>query len=203
MYATRKASTKPTATPNRIPKGTEFTFRAKMPAATPAMSPLTVDPTIMPASWTRTAGVNHAVAPSIAPSNAPSSSPSSTLFITFLRRDLSLVFLTTNPRIPLSLSVHKKQNRYPHHQIRSNQQYEEPVPAVKTPSLFQSALPVGADREPVQISRNIQRQLLNAGIALRRSRGRRFCANGRQRFIEAASTRNRSYFRLAGKQESQ
>jgi hypothetical protein len=34
--------------------------------------------------------VNHAVAPSIAPSNAPSSSPSSTLFITFLRRDLSL-----------------------------------------------------------------------------------------------------------------
>src|ERR1700719_837053 len=118
-------------------------------------------------------------------------------------RFVSLVSLTTNPQIPLNLSVHKKQNRCAHCQIRCNQQYKEPIPPVKTPGLVKNALPVGADREPVQVSRNIQRHFLNAGIALRRSRSRRLCANGRQRFIEAASTRRGSHFRLAGKQESQ
>src|SRR5437879_5963530 len=67
-----------------MPRGTEFTLRAKMPAATPAIRPLTVEPMMMPAIWLRTAGVNQAVAPSIAPRRAPRSSPSRILFIDVL-----------------------------------------------------------------------------------------------------------------------
>lgn len=44
MYATMNASTNPTASPNKIPRGTEFTLRAKIPAAIPAIKPLMVDP---------------------------------------------------------------------------------------------------------------------------------------------------------------
>src|SRR5713226_9995641 len=43
-----------------MPSGTEFTLRAKMPAATPAIKPLIVEPKMIPANCARTAGVNHA-----------------------------------------------------------------------------------------------------------------------------------------------
>src|SRR4029077_19283272 len=110
-----------------MPSGTEFTLRAKMPAATPAINPLSVEPKMIPTNWARTAGVNQAVPPSIAPSKAPIKSPSNTLFIAFLRRILSLLFLTTDPKNPLVLPMHEKQNQGAHHQVGCNQQDKEPV----------------------------------------------------------------------------
>jgi hypothetical protein len=58
IYATINASAKPTTKPNKIPSGTELTLRAKTPAATPAMSPFIVEPTMIPAICGRVAGVN-------------------------------------------------------------------------------------------------------------------------------------------------
>src|SRR6266850_5904499 len=118
-------------------------------------------------------------------------------------RFVSLVFFTTNPRIPLSLSVHKKQDRYPHHQIRCNQQDKEAVAPVKPSGLLKKTFPVGSDREPVQVPRNIQRELLDIGVAVRRRCRRRLRANGQQRFVETGRIRKGSYFWLAGEQESQ
>src|SRR5437867_13060519 len=107
----------PIASPKRMPSGTEFTLRAKIPAATPAINPLIVDPTMIPTIMVRTAGVNHAVPPSIAPKTAPSSNPSSTLFIVSLLGDLRILvqFLTTNSGIPLGSSAEKNQNQHAHH----------------------------------------------------------------------------------------
>src|SRR6266704_1590900 len=111
-----KASTNPTASPNKIPRGTEFTLQAKTPAATPAMSPLTVEPTIMPTIIKRTAGVNQAVAPSMAPKTAPNRSPSSTLFMHSSGLFGVSPFYTTLSRNPLALPAHKEQNQHAHEQ---------------------------------------------------------------------------------------
>src|ERR1700674_6063695 len=123
------------------------------------------------------------------------------------RSSVLICFLSTvlynETRDSFSSSVHKKQYSHPHHQIRRNQQDKEPVAPVKARGLLKNALPVGTDREPIEISRNIQRHLLDVGIALRGRRRSRLCANGRQRFIKAASTRDGSYLRLAGEQEPQ
>src|SRR5882672_7478378 len=182
MYATRNARTKPTAKPNKIPSGTEFTFRAKMPAAIPAINPFTVEPITIPTICARTAGVNHAVPPSTAPKIAPSKSPSSTLFITRLR---CLIFLslsfTTNPRIPLDLSVHEKQNQDAHQQVGCNQQDEETITPVKAAQLLKNAFAVGGHRQAVQIARDVQRQLRNVRIARTGQSCCGFRANGRQR----------------------
>src|SRR6266705_5346960 len=122
-----------------MPSGTEFTLRAKMPAATPAINPLIVEPKMIAANCARTAGVNHADPPSIAPSTAPTRSPSSTLFIPVPPlRSVSLVFLTTNPQIPLRLAMQEKQNQDPHCQVRRNQQDKETVAAVKSPGLLKN-----------------------------------------------------------------
>src|SRR5207245_6823120 len=159
------ASTNPTARPNRMPRGTEFTLRAKMPAATPAINPLIVEPKMIPTNCARTAGVNQADPPSMAPSTAPSRSPRSTLFIAILRSNscLLLWFYTTNSGFPLSLSVKKKQNQDAHRQVRCNQQDKEPIAAVKAPDLLKNRLAVGSDRKTVQIARNVQRHFLDAG----------------------------------------
>src|SRR5713226_9719491 len=109
-----------------MPSGTEFTLRAKMPAATPAINPLIVEPKMIPTNCARTAGVNQAVPPSIAPSTAPIRSPSKH-FIHHIppSRFVSLLILTTNIQIPLRLSVHEKQNQDAHHQVRCDQQDKE------------------------------------------------------------------------------
>src|ERR1700730_17008919 len=123
-----------------MPSGTEFTLRAKMPAATPAINPLSVEPKMIPTSWARTAGVNQAVPPSMAPSKAPIKSPSNTLFIAFLRGILSLLFLTTDPKNPLGLSMHEKQNKDSHRQVGCNQQDKEAIASVNPSGLFKNAL---------------------------------------------------------------
>src|SRR6266481_848381 len=204
MYATRNARTKPTARPNKIPSGTEFTFRAKMPAATPAIRPFTVEPITMPTICARTAGVNHAVPPSTAPKIAPSKSPSSTLFIPRLR---CLIFLslsfTTNPRIPLTLSVHKKQNQDAHQQIGCNQQDEEAVAPVKAPGLLKDAFAMRGNRQAVQIAGDIERQLRNVRIAHTGRSCCGLCANGCKRFIDARSNWCRCLFRFPREQVAQ
>src|SRR5215467_991859 len=118
MYATMNARRAPTPSPNKIPSGTEFTLRAKNPAAIPAINPLTVEPTMIPANCARTDGVNHAVPPSIAPRSAPNSNPSRTLFIAF---PPPLVSLTTELIIPLRLALQNQQQDQPHQQVRCNQ----------------------------------------------------------------------------------
>src|SRR5207245_11592205 len=165
------ASTNPTARPNRMPRGTEFTLRAKMPAATPAINPLIVEPKMIPTNCARTAGVNQADPPSMAPSTAPSRSPRSTLFIAILRSNscLLLWFYTTNSGFPLSLSVKKKQNQDAHRQVRCNQQDKEAIAAVKAPGLLQNGLFVGRESEPVQIAQNVESRLLRAAIPVSRT----------------------------------
>src|SRR5258708_8368055 len=121
-------------------RGPEFTLRPKIPAATPAINPLNVEPKMIPTICARTAGVNQADPPSIAPSTAPSKSPSNTLFIAFLRGVLSLLFLTTDPQNPLGLSMHEKQNKDTHRQVGCNQQDKEAIAAVESAGVFQKAL---------------------------------------------------------------
>src|SRR5258707_1751486 len=123
-----------------MPRGTEFTLRAKIPAATTAINPLNVEPKMIPTICARTAGVNQADPPSIAPSTAPSKSPSNTLFIAFLRGVLSLLFLTTDPQNPLGLSMHEKQNKDTHRQVGCNQQDKEAIAAVESAGVFQKDL---------------------------------------------------------------
>src|SRR6266567_3219289 len=133
-----------------MPSGTEFTFRAKMPAATPAINPLIVEPNMIAPSCALTAGVNHADPPSIAPSTAPIKSPSSTLFIAILRSNsLFLLFCTTNPGIPLGLPVQQKQNQDAHHQIGCNQQDKETVAPVEAGCSFEKALAMGIDGQSI------------------------------------------------------
>src|SRR5258706_1898817 len=148
-----------------MPRGREFTLRAKMPAATPATNPLIVDPKMIPANCARTAGVNQADPPSIAPNNAPSRSPSSTLFITSSVPICLLPFFTTCLQISLALSVHKKQNQDAHRQVRCNQQDKEPIAAVKTPHPFKNPLPGGSDPKTLQITRKVHRHFLDSGKA--------------------------------------
>src|SRR5881396_448683 len=199
------ASTNPTARPNRMPSGTEFTLRAKMPAATPAIKPLIVEPKMIPTNCARTAGVNQADPPSIAPSTAPTRSPRSTLFMANppIEFPLLLSFYTTNFGFPLRLSVQKKQNQYAHRQVRCNQQDKEAVTAVKASGLFQNSLPVRADSEPVQIARNVQSHFLNVGVTVCWRRCGRLSANCHQRFIEAGCSRRGDAFQVAGEYESQ
>src|SRR5215472_7585481 len=145
------ASTNPTASPNKIPRGTEFTLRAKTPAATPAMRPLMVDPTMIPTIIERTAGVNHAVPPSIAPKTAPNSSPSSTLFMLSSTSMISLMSYTTLSQNPLALPMHKKQDQHPHQQVGGDEKNKEAVTAVKPPQLLENALAVGCDCQAIQV----------------------------------------------------
>src|ERR1700674_1656508 len=153
MAAMASASSAPTPRPNRMPSGSDFTFREKNPMRMPPTNPLNVDPIMMVAISGRTSGVNQAVPPSMAPNTVPSRSPSSTLFITFLRSgSLSLLFLTTEPQNPLGLSVQEKQNQHAHRQVRCNQQDKEAVTAVKTRGLLKNTLAVGADGEAVQVA---------------------------------------------------
>src|SRR5258708_28271445 len=126
-------------------RGPEFTLRPKIPAATPAINPLNVEPKMIPTICARTAGVNQADPPSIAPSTAPSRSPSNTLFIAFLRGVLSLLFLTTDPQNPLGLSMHEKQNKDTHRQVRCNQQDKETIAAGKFTGPLKKKPPGGAD----------------------------------------------------------
>src|SRR6266481_6047010 len=137
-----------------MPRGTEFTLRAKMPAATPAINPLIVDPKMIPANCARTAGVNQADPPSIAPNNAPSRSPSSTLFITSSVPICLLPFFTTCLQISLALSVHKKQNQAAHPRLPCNPQDKELIEAVKAFYTLKYRPAVGSDRKTVQIGRN-------------------------------------------------
>src|SRR5713226_3524754 len=118
-------------------------------------------------------------------------------------RFVSLLILTTNKQIPLRLSVHEKQNQGAHRQVRCNQQDKEAVAPVKTPSLLKDTFPVGINRKPIQVARNIQGHLWNVGIAVCRSRRRGLCADSQQRFIETASSRTGGYFRTASEQEAQ
>src|SRR5271168_2993447 len=201
MRAMMKANTNPTASPKRIPSGTEFTLRAKIPAATPAMRPLIVEPITIITIPERTAGVNQAVPPSMAPSTAPSSNPSKTLFI--LSSTLCLPFFTTHSRIPLTLSVQKQQNEHTHRQVRQNQQDKEAVAAVKAPGLLECRLAAGAHSQAVEVARDVQRQLRNAGVTARGVARAGFRADGFQRLVEFLSVRiGRSRGRI-GEQESQ
>src|SRR2546430_640647 len=159
------ASTNPTARPNRMPSGTEFTLRAKMPAATPAIKPLIVEPKMIPTNCSRTAGVNQADPPSIAPSTAPTRSPRSTLFMANppIEFPLLLSFYTTNFGFPLRLSVQKKQNQYAHRQVRCNQQDKEAVTAVKKARPFSKKFPGRGHSQPPPITRTSQRQFFDLG----------------------------------------
>jgi len=115
-YTQQESQYKANRHTNRIPK-VRNSLRAKDARSNSAMRPLTVDPTIMAASWTRTAGVNH-LSPVNASEQCPSRSPAAFIHHIPPSRSVFLVFLTTNREFLLSLSVHKKQDRYPHHQIR-------------------------------------------------------------------------------------
>src|SRR5580658_3971822 len=84
MYAIKNANSSPTPSPNSTPRPRECTLRANMPIKTPASSPLNVEPSTMPISCGRTAGVNHEVSPSKIPRMPPKISPYVTLFIQFL-----------------------------------------------------------------------------------------------------------------------
>src|SRR6266567_1882081 len=59
------------------------------------------------------------------------------------------------------------------------------------------------DSQAVQVFRYVERQLLNAWIAFRWSAGRRFCADGGERFVESAFLRNGRGFWIPGEQETQ
>jgi len=92
------------------PSAKEFTLRAKNPINTPAMSPLIIEPTMIPISWARTAGVNQAVVPSTAPKTPPRINPSKILFIEclprlLLRRPLSAAFVNLLSARPNSFNA--------------------------------------------------------------------------------------------------
>src|SRR5882672_6883052 len=95
-------------------------------------------------------------------------------------RFVCLVFLTTDLRIPLGLSMHEKQNQDAHQQVSCNQQDEEAVAPVKASGLLKNAFAVGGNRQAVQIARDIERQLRNVRVACSGRSGRGFRANGRQ-----------------------
>src|SRR6266478_4688593 len=67
-------------------------------------------------------------------------------------RFVCLVFLTTDLRIPLTLSVHEKQNQDAHQQVGCNQQDEEAVAPVKASGLLKNAFAVGGHGQAVQIA---------------------------------------------------
>src|SRR5260221_5373437 len=119
---------------------------------------------MIPTICARTAGVNQADPPSIAPSTAPSRSPSNTLFIAFLRRTLSLLFLTTDPQNPLGLSMHEKQNKDTHRQVRCNQQDKETIAAGISKRPLQNNFAHGGDTEAVPATRNIPGHFLEPSV---------------------------------------
>src|SRR5882672_927442 len=111
--------------PNKIPNGTDFTFRANSDLNMPPTSPLNIEPRMMVIISGRTSGVNQADAPSIAPSTAPKINPSKILFIDIASTlemtpiaaafSPALLLFTTVLEISLGLSVKKVEDEEPHH----------------------------------------------------------------------------------------
>src|SRR6266567_1354311 len=81
MAATANANSNPSTEPTTIPHLVDCTRRANQPLSSPTTIPFRLDPTMIPASRLRAAGVNHAVAPSRAPNTSPKISPIQILFI--------------------------------------------------------------------------------------------------------------------------
>src|ERR1051325_6344902 len=126
IAAIANAKSAPINKPNKIPRGTDFTLRAKSPINTPPTRPLNDEPRIIVIISGRTSGVSQADAPSSAPSSVPSNNPSRILFIANssaqLRSypeaaafSLALTVFTTGRRISLDLTVKKVEDQEPHH----------------------------------------------------------------------------------------
>src|SRR2546430_4530079 len=161
--ATRTGKTTPPARPNRTPGGVECSSRAKIPAATPAISPLNVEPIMIPTIAGRTAGVNQAVPPSIAPSNAPTSNPSTILFMhpppfTSLQKRLfscaTVLYNAWKKSFELSaMAIEDKQGS--RQQIDCYQQDSGLITNVKSLNPFPQILSVGRDTLLIQVSRDV------------------------------------------------
>src|SRR5579863_475930 len=148
-----------------MPSPSEWTLRLKTPINIPAMSPFMVEPITIPASWSRTAGVNQAVKPSKIPNNPPKINPSNTLFMAILRRCAAkaLCYLYY-PSNGFSLVFGENNEKDSHDDVHQHQSNGCPVSVNEPGGAIQKVFPVSTNGHLLQIPGNIGGKIANRTI---------------------------------------
>src|SRR5262249_51530068 len=155
----------PIPKPNRSPSGRELNLREKKPVATPAMSPLTVEPITMPTMPFCTTGSlgaeTSAERPSSAPSAAPRRSPGMGFLMGFSKSVVRPApgrpsFYSALPATSLTRPPENQQNA--HDQIRRDQQNRRAVEPDQPQRPLGEVFAIREDRPRIQELVNVGQQ---------------------------------------------